>query len=433
MDILQTIDELRSELVQTVRAGSSDEIPWSWVAKATSQILHDHSTGVSRTVLLTELESQWHGSSTSNLHPGVVRTVGPFFHNAGTAPPPASTVFGLRITGTRKLENTDFWIWQVCGAPEPENTGATGVKELKKRNTVDKHMDFFVHQRYYPMLSAFEFEGFFNNSRTMLATGLATADRGGAKQPIRTLLPTTSLAFVLRLKDDPTLAKSLRRHTDEYLLCTVFGVEYTGDRFRTHGAPAFPADQIWCKVETIHAPQMRMKEGRSVLVQEVECFYEHVPGCPLVVLEFWDADMPLVRLFNSGDHLGLLCPLVLARDADVATRAVYGANTIAFCMKAINRHPNTTITQTRVARNDLGFFDYRGYAPRVLLSDLRSDIMHLDLVAHVAQVSGNLPFGPPDDAEDRYVVKLWNPLASVERDVTLWGALGRQCARLRPG
>ncbi|KAJ2776507.1 hypothetical protein GGI15_004823, partial [Coemansia interrupta] len=274
MDIQQTIDELRAELAQTVQAASRDEISWGWVAKAVAKILHDHSTGVSRTVLLTELESQWYAEASSDLYqPGVVRTVGPFFHNAGSTAPPESTVFGLKINNTWKLEHTDFWIWQVSGAPDPENAGnsAAGARDIKKRNTADKQADFFVHQRYYPMLSAREFEGFFSNMRTMLATRLSIADRGGGISgfPVRTLLPTTSLAFVLRLKDDQNLNVSLRRHTDEALMRDVFGVEYNDTRFRKCGPPAFQVDQIWCKVEAIHMPQMRLHDGRKVHVQEV--------------------------------------------------------------------------------------------------------------------------------------------------------------------
>ncbi|KAJ2866260.1 hypothetical protein FB639_005036, partial [Coemansia asiatica] len=67
MDFEQTLDGLREELFSIVRPDKRDDISWSWLATAACRIIGEHSTGVSRTILLTELERQWHALSSSDV------------------------------------------------------------------------------------------------------------------------------------------------------------------------------------------------------------------------------------------------------------------------------------------------------------------------------------------------------------------------------
>ncbi|KAJ2857245.1 hypothetical protein J3B02_001132 [Coemansia erecta] len=441
MDFEQTLDGLREELFSIVRPDKRDDISWSWLATAACRIIGEHSTGVSRTILLTELERQWHALSSSDVqHTEVQRTVGPFYHRAGN--PPSTTVFGLKVDNMRTITGTQIWLWTVSGAPSPSSGNATagGAGGVRKRNTTDMQIDFFVHQRYYAVVCGAEFEGFFSETRTLLATSLWMSDRGGARdgQPLHTLLPTTTLAFVLRIKDDPGISDAMRRHTDEALLQDVFGVAFNGRRFVHCGAPVFNADQVWCKITTIHPAAQTTRDDRSGMCQELECVYEqHGLSAPVVAtIAFWDSDTAAVRLFKTDDYIGLLCPSVRKRNDDgVPISLDYGPQTIAFVMGHVQQQPSTCLTQTDIVRNDLGYFDYGRYAHRLRIGQLRGDMSNVTLLANVLLVSENTPAADPDcegAAIDRCAVRIVDGTDTC--DVTLWGSdLGRQAARIRPG
>ncbi|KAJ1827685.1 hypothetical protein LPJ56_001533 [Coemansia sp. RSA 2599] len=441
MDFEQTLGSLREDLYSIVRPGRRDDISWNWLATAACRVIGEHSTGVSRAILLTELESQWHALSSSEvLQTEVQRTVGPFFNRTGK--PPSTTVFGLKVDNMRTIQGTQIWLWTVSGAPDPRSARPpkAGASAGRKRNTADMQTDFFVHQRYYPLIGGAEFQGFFSKTRTLLATALLMSDRGGAAdgQPIHTLLPTTALAFVLRIKDDPGISDAMRKHTDEALLHDVFGVAFNGRRFVHSGMPVFDADQVWCKITQIHPAAQTTRDGRSGVCQEMECVYEqHGQQAPAVAtIAFWDNDTAAVRLFKADDYIGLLCPVVCERDGGgLPIRLDYGPQTIAFVMGHVQQQPSTCLTQTDIVRNDLGYFDYGRYAHRLRIDQLRGDMSNVTLLANVLLVSENKPVADPDAegaAIDRCAVRLVDSTDTC--DVTLWGSdLGRQAARIRPG
>ncbi|KAJ2590978.1 hypothetical protein H4R99_006917 [Coemansia sp. RSA 1722] len=437
MDFEQTLDSLRDELHSIVRAERRDDISWNWLATAACGIIGEHSTGVSRAILMTELESQWHALSSSEvLNAEVHRTVGYFYSRVGN--PPSTAVFELKIDGMRTIAGTQIWLWTVSGAPEPGGIAAA-AGTARKRNTGDMQIDFFAHQRYYPLIGGAEFQDFFSQTRTLLATALWKSDRGGGSdgQPMYTLLPTTALAFVLRVKDDPGLSDAMRKHTDEALLRDVFGVAFDGRRFEACGAPVFNADQVWCKIAQIHPPTTTTRDGRSGVCQELECVYEQHAQAGAVTVAFWDNDTAVARLFKTDDYIGLLCPVVHTRgDGGLATSLEYGPQTIAFAMGHVQQLPGTCMTQTDIVRNDLGYFDYSRYAHRLRIGQLRSDMSNVTLLATVQLVSENKPVADPDcegATIDRCAVRLVDASAAT-CDVTLWGGdLGRQAARIRPG
>ncbi|KAJ2724194.1 hypothetical protein GGI07_002148 [Coemansia sp. Benny D115] len=436
MEFQQTLDSLIDELASTVGVSRRDKIPWNWVATRSSRLMTENSTGVSRTVLMTELEAQWHRLASSDVQQSEIqRTVAPFYNR--TDNPPPTTIFGLLVDRMHTIPNTRIWLWTVSGAPDPLRTGEQkeGLRGPNRRDTADMQIDMFVHQRYYPMIDGSEFAGFFNQHRTILATTLWMSDRGGSLdgQPVRTLLPTTALAFVLRIKDDPDLPAQLRQHTDEQLLRDIFGVEYRARRFAHVGAPVFNADQVWCKISEIHPPTREIRNGKPSLCLVMECAYEQETQPVPVNIVFWDDDIAVTRLFKSDDYIGLLCPVVKTIGKNGRPSEIeYGPLTIAFVMHHIFYQPHTFVSQSKIARNELGYFDYSRYAHKLKINQLRPDMNNLTLLARVTAVSENMPLDDEQEENcDRYAVRIADDSGTC--DVTFWGDLCRQVSLLQPG
>ncbi|KAJ2883083.1 hypothetical protein IWW38_005588, partial [Coemansia aciculifera] len=207
-----TLNELHASLVKCVRA---ERVPWSWVASTVGQILEEHSSGVSRAVVLAELESAWHkhtsSSSGGDEHDGdVQRTLCGFFLRGNTAPQP-STVFSVQITKLEQVPGTSFWMWHLS--------------DNRRR------MAAFVHSRFYPMIESREFEGFFAaaTGRQAYLAGLECA-RGGEEEY---LLPTAAVVFMLDAGRDARLMR------------LMFGVTVTDGSAAKTEDPEIEAGQVW--------------------------------------------------------------------------------------------------------------------------------------------------------------------------------------------
>ncbi|KAJ2826969.1 hypothetical protein GGI24_002770 [Coemansia furcata] len=380
MEFGQTLSELRVELASCIGSDKIEGIPWSWVAAAVSRILSDHSSGVSRAVVLTELEAAWHRHTSSEEQDSAVqRTLGGFFLRGNTAPALAS-LFELRVVGLTQLPHTSIWMWQLAGSDSAPRKGMRPPQHSSKRQ-----MAAFVHQRFYAMLESAEFEAFFAASRAVYMAGLRTT---ACDDELR-LLPTTAAVFVL---------DAVR---DALLLRAFFGV---ADNVMSLAEPAFDAGQVWGVVDRV-APSA---EHPAAAVVDV---IVRPPGrLPprVVAVEFRGADASLAQAFHRGDCLGLVCA------EEAAGTLAYGAQTLAFVLPAAEKPPEPV-----------------AQPPRVWLSQLRADTSDLTLLVRVVAVSPNIP-ADADGEPFRRALRVADATASC--DVTVWGALAQRTAvRLRAG
>ncbi|KAJ2553326.1 hypothetical protein EV175_002983 [Coemansia sp. RSA 1933] len=435
MEFQSTVISLRDELSTCAGVSDANEIPWCWLAINATKVMGDHSSGLSRTVLLTELEAKWHReASDESLHAEIKRTVGPFYHRESKPSPEA--MFGLKIDGMWSIPGSGIWLWRLSGAPDPVSSGgpvSTGNRSLKARNTADMQIDAFIHQRYYPMIEAIEFSGFFSRKRTLFATGLSVADRGGGTngKPNQTILPTTSLVFELRIKETQGLPEGLRPFTDEPLLENIFGVQYCEGRFIRRSFPAFNADQIWCRIDHIFPPETQYRGNRLVQHQQIQCISEHEDPPRTVNVSFWDKDTAITRLFKQDNYIGLLCPIITSKQPDKTVEVEYGSQTIAFIASPIANPVSMMASQLSIAYNNLGNLDYKRYAHRVYLDRCRANMINLTVLARVVAVSENMPYVDGNDVQDRYALRVEDEKG--RRDLTLWGPVGRQASQLLPG
>ncbi|KAJ2783717.1 hypothetical protein H4R18_001555 [Coemansia javaensis] len=432
MEFGGAVEALRRELAAYVGADGADGIPWNWMAVALARALGEHGSGMARAVALAELETQWHQIASGQvLQEETHRTVAPFFSRG--AKPPHDAVFGLEIASMAQIPGTGIWLWRVTGAPDPPGACENGAARSGRRRHAETHTDAFVHQRYYPMIEAAEFEGFFARRRTLFATNLRMADRGGGcGQPLHTLLPATALAFELRLKGDPGLPLALHPHTDEQTLRDLFGVRYAGGRFCKCAKPLFNADQLWCRVEEIFRPGEGMKGGRLVPSQLVRCVVEHENPAVVVSVTLWGEDVALARLWRPDCYVGFLCPAMVSWTSKTEADVEYGDQTISFVAYPLRRVAEVCASQVSIERNELGLFDYQRFAHRIRLSQCRADMVNVTVLARVVAVSGSLPFAGDDGVViSRHAVRIDD--GSAVRDVTLWGDLSHQAACLLPG
>ncbi|KAJ2660158.1 hypothetical protein IWW48_003105 [Coemansia sp. RSA 1200] len=426
---------LRDELGACIGVSDVSEIPWCWLTVAASKIMSEHSSGLSRTVLLTELEAKWHHESSREiLHTDIHRTVGPFFHREPK--PSQELVFGLEIDNTWTIPGTEIWLWTLSGAPDPAEVGgavAGGSRRPKARNTADMQIDAFIHQRYYPIIEATEFSGFFSHRRTLYMTGLSAADRGGngGGSPNQTILPTALLAFELRIKETKGLPAELRPFTDEPLLESIFGVRYSGERFVRHAQPAFNADQLWCKVDLVCPQETQYRNNRLAPYQVIQGLAEHEDPPRLVNISFWDKDIGVARLFKQDSYIGLLCPIMTSKPSEKTVEVEYGTQTIAFISQELSSAPNTLASQVSIAYNDLGYLDYRRYAHRMYLDRCRPGMVNLSLLVRVVAVSDNIPLVEGERRTERYALRVEDERGTC--DLTLWSKVGQQASRLLPG
>ncbi|KAJ1939965.1 hypothetical protein FBU59_003952 [Linderina macrospora] len=414
MEFSDTLDALREDLAACYQK-QAGEVPWPWIASKTASLLTAHGN-MARAILLAELEASWHSLTAKESADGeVFRTVEPFLGRA--IPPPPSARFHLKVSQTHKLAGTGIWLWSVCGGPSSDSE--------RHLHTAGKHMDMFVHERHCPMIDAKEFAGFFDQ-RCIYATNLKAADRGcGSGRPLLTLLPDCALAFEIKTRaSSGVLQNSIL--TDEPFLRDIFGVANSTEKFVRAGDPIFDANQVWGKIERIERTREEFEDGRPVSYATVSCLVEHADAPYLVSIRFYNADVPLVRLYHDDDYIGLLCA---ERTSD--TEYVYGPQTVAFIMRSTRTSHNET-SQVSVACNDLGFFDYRRYAHRVSIGQLVPEIINLTMMARVVAVSGNFPAQITNGSTlDRYVLRISDGTGVC--DVTVWGELGRAASRVLPG
>ncbi|ORX71098.1 hypothetical protein DL89DRAFT_256159 [Linderina pennispora] len=414
MEFSGTLAALREDLAACCQK-QPGEVPWPWIATKVASLLTAHGN-MTRTVLLTELEASWHSLIAKESADGeIFRTVDPFLGRS--IPPPLSTRFHLKVLQTHKLPGTDIWLWSVCGGP------SSGSE--RRLRTADKHMDMFVHERHCPMIDSKEFAGFFDQ-RCIYATNLKAADRGcGSGRPLLTLLPDCALVFEVKVGASNSALQDTAP-TDELFLRDIFGVAFSRERFVHARDPIFDANQVWGKIERIERTKEEFEDGRPVSYATVSCLIEHAEAPYLVSIRFYDADIPLVRLFHDDDYIGLLC----AEQAS-DTEFVYGPQTIAFIMRGTRASYNET-SQTSVAYNDLGFFDYRRYAHQISIGQLVPEIINLTMMARVVAVSENYPTQVENGSTlDRYVLRIGDGTGVC--DATVWGELGRTAARAMPG
>ncbi|KAJ2058264.1 hypothetical protein GGI08_003465 [Coemansia sp. S2] len=386
MEFGQTLNELRVELANCIGADKAEGIPWSWVATTVSRILSDHSSGVSRAVVLAELESAWHQYTSSEEQDSAVqRTLGGFFHRGNTAPA-LTALFELRIVALEQLAHTSIWMWRLSGS----DTAPKGM--LPPRHSASKQMSAFVHQRFYPMIESAEFEGFFGGRRALYLAGL----RGTACEEELKLLPTTSAVFVLQAGRDARLMRDF------------FGVEVVDNQPVLAKEPAFDAGQVWGVVDIV------LQSGEDHATPH--CAVVEIAVCPagggqprLVAVEFRGADISLAQAFHRGDCLGLVCAA-----AENSSTLSYGAQTLAFVLPAAVKVPEATATGVR--------------SPRVWLSQLRPETSGLTLLVRVMAVSANMP---ADNEPFRRAMRVSDGTAAC--DATVWGALAQRVAQLRAG
>ncbi|KAJ2873638.1 hypothetical protein GGH93_003077 [Coemansia aciculifera] len=388
MEFGQTLNELRAELANCIGADKVEGIPWSWVATAVSRILSDHSSGVSRAVVLAELESAWHQYTSSEEQDSAAqRTLGGFFHRGNTAPA-LTTLFELRIVALEQLAHTSIWMWRLSGS----DSAPKGMRP--PRHSASKQMSAFVHQRFYPMIESAEFEGFFDGNRALYLAGL----RGTACEEELKLLPTTAAVFVLQVERDARLMRDF------------FGAAIVDSQPVLTTEPAFDAGQVWGVVDTVVQSGEEHATPRCAIVEIA--VRPAGGGQPrVVVVEFRGADISLAHAFHRGDCLGLVCAA-----AENPHTLAYGAQTLAFMApgKAPEMAPATMAVGAR--------------SPRVWLSQVRPETSGLTLLVRVMAVSANMP---ADDEPYRRAMRVSDGTAAC--DATVWGTLAQRMAQLRAG
>ncbi|KAJ2031541.1 hypothetical protein IWW57_000664 [Coemansia sp. S610] len=386
MGFEQTLNELQAELATCIQSDNKESIPWSWLATTVSMILSDHSSGVSRPVVLAELEYAWHRYSSSEEQDSAVqRTLGGFFHRNNTAPGLAA-LFELRIAALEQLAHTSIWMWRLSGS----DSAPKGMKPPRHSST--KQMSAFVHQRFYPMIESAEFEGFFSDKRVLYLTGL----RGTASEEVLKLLPTTAAVFVLEVERDARL------------LGEFFGAEVVDGQPVLTKDPAFDAGQVWGVVDTV------IQSGEEPTLSHCAMVEINVHplggGQPrLMAVEFRGADASLANAFHRGDYLGLVC--AVTENSDTLS---YGPQTLAFVLPSTAKVPEALATGLR--------------SPRVWLSQVLPDTSQLTLLVRVVAVSANMP---ADGEPFRRALRVCDGTAT--RDATVWGTLALRVAGLRAG
>ncbi|KAJ2735890.1 hypothetical protein IW152_001188 [Coemansia sp. BCRC 34962] len=385
MGFEQTLNELQAELATCIQS-DKESIPWSWLATAVSLILSDHSSGVSRPVVLAELEYAWHRYSSSEEQDSAVqRTLGGFFLRGNTVPGPAA-LFELRIIALEQLAHTSIWMWRLSGS----DSAPKGMKPPRSSST--KQMSAFVHQRFYPMIESAEFEGFFAGKRALYLTGLC----GTVSEEELKLLPTTAAVFVLELERDARL------------MGDFFGVEIIDDQAVLTKDPAFDAGQVWGVVDTVIQSSEEYAVPHCAIV-EINVHPQGGGQPRLMAVEFRGGDTSLANALHRGDYLGLMC--AIAENSDTLS---YGAQTLAFVLPSTAKAAECQTTGL--------------HSPRVWLAQVRPDTSQLTLLVQVVAVSANMP---ADGEPYRRALRVCDSTGT--RDATVWGALALRVARLRAG
>ncbi|KAI8827770.1 hypothetical protein BJ741DRAFT_628722 [Chytriomyces cf. hyalinus JEL632] len=424
--------------IQTNAPPDTGKPAWPWTARQAAQLVAQFPTGLTRTILLAEMENLWLRSCTKNV--AKLRPV-PNLNTRDDHGVTESDLFAMSIEKAYTLHSkttatpaNHVVILTLSNFDASDGRNA----EHDDASTTQKYfVDMILHRKFFLL-----FEGAVH-IQDLLKNGLYGIRLTGAiltrKTPTQSprFLPTDKLLLLVS-KDAPILEPHFKTRLNTI---TPLQVRQQEKLFN-------------CLVRVLSiaptqdaAPYVKRYNGRvnyskirRVLVTDESLVNE----CHLL---FWDEYCGMADLMECGDWLAIHDVYVhedcfgsggkgRVSDAGGAQVCVleYGMRTVVFCIKGSDAMVKTDSLKRKSAPTDeTESRDLTWFPDPFLVKDIRPLQKNITMLGTIQQMISNAPIeNSKGEKSDRFGLRLRDSTGALQ-DVTLWDAVGRECMKLQLG
>ncbi|KAJ1976381.1 hypothetical protein H4R35_002725 [Dimargaris xerosporica] len=455
-----------------------------WVATVLLDVLDEYPSGLTQSIILTELEGRREDTSDDQYYGLSKRysTVESLMDSSATP----QSVFEMQVVAARVLPNTRIWVLGLQGS-RGSTKGELSVASSSANGAMHT-LELYLHQKFYFLTSDSSYRLVLQCPRSVRFSGARVVQSAG--QSIR-ILPTTLMLFELSWealvrvedlthhhqrygtqslstplpntpsRDQPFPTPSAQIQTDIHFLQTYFTADALND-ITPAAVTQGKEFRLWVKVNMITAPRSTQQDGHlkktQIFVSDPST--QSAQGQP-VALVVWDEQLPLATMLGKGDYLGIYHPTIQAHALLAAVNAApdspeavveleYGPQTILFFIprsRQVSTAPATTTTAPRPTQgtqetssqltlpfatvDEYGVMDCTNYPHRLRVADLQPRMSGMTLVGQIVAVSQNMFIEKQGQRVDRFALRVQDETGIF--DVTCWESLGLQAAQCRVG
>ncbi|XP_028402868.1 uncharacterized protein LOC114525665 [Dendronephthya gigantea] len=341
---IETIDKLVSEFQQ--RLGTTTSIPWGWFFTKLVTLLSRYPTGVTKAIMLSELECSWRKIEKLQAKGGMnsadsLRSIVLSRHLSPQA------VFEVFLKEVKNVEATQ-----------------TRVAVLMEHETSSEHsftMEMYLHQKLYG-----EVEQIMANGYKLRFTGCRLFD--GRRNKSLKLLPSES--FVVLVNDG-----AIHNFT------TLEGLDEMIDSQYINSIIKVKVSEISMK-KSIHCQNGHTANRITVLVSDDIGIQAK--------LNLWEEYLVMAKLFEAGDTLFMKQCFLLPDKSECFTLE-FGPETIIFCQPLT--HEQEILPSQRdgskvfyVSKDNRGMLDFSMYPERLSISEINQNMSNITLTGQVVSV-----------------------------------------------
>ncbi|KAJ3413786.1 hypothetical protein HDV05_007537 [Chytridiales sp. JEL 0842] len=375
-------------------------VSWNWAATKLLDLLSQFPSGVTDSIALSELEVMW-DEARDKFSKGTSKRIESFDGARFGESVSRAKVYEATAKNARMIPNTGTYLLSF----EDGDSGSTVV-------------DMYLHHKFYFLASLPQHPNFFNQ-RVIRMTGTTTTPSSIPKK----LLPTELMLPMLSESNDADVAWLRQQFT--HVLANINVKE----------ARAGAEYYFLLKVQSIIPGPVNIDEkGQTRWVLLNDTLTEE--GAVLVLYE---DQMGMCELFKKGDWLAIRRPYVNTKFHGVP-RLEYGSETVMCCIPSeienelrLSQHKVEDTDDTDALVPDKqGTIDCAPYPHRILIKDVKPNMLNLNLLGKITLMVPNMPCEPEKGKKsDRFGIRLADHTGTT--DITLWDEVGRGCRSFRVG
>lgn len=400
------VSEYRSLLQERLRHSTKPDeriVPWVWVASKLADVLSEFPSGVTKSVIMSELELHWNLRRSLNS----TSTSSKFAGLASIWSQSASSKEGIMMEATvkdfKQLPDTKNILLTICDLQMQESTG----------EILGPSFQMFLHHKFHEFTTEscelrellsnrgirFSLDGiseFGNRQRVMptenmvfLLDETSPADRSFISNTFQDSLPFSEQSYLINRRDI-------------YLLLEVVIVDV--------------------------AVKVRNELGECDSVCK-SVYLRHLSSGKQAILELWNDKKIIGDMIMRGDVIALWRPHISSCQSD-EVRFQYGLDTFIFL---VLRQKTGGDGENAASADEQDRLTLSTEPPNISNIRLRLDSdIGFHLFGIVSRILPNAPLSYGNGhISDRYGLRLSNGIHTV--DVTLWDEVGRSCRHLVEG
>jgi len=433
--LLFPAQETRSNTNQTDSTATFDCVPWSWLVKNVVLLLEKYPSGLTKPVILSELQQMWDEVSIE--------------WQRGTSRK-SQTINSIYDTLTLQTDAIlELWITSVKQLP---GTKTTWIATLSDR--VSEHqIAWYIHRRFFPLIT--NSSPLFKPGRLLRMTNCKLFDTSLSVDEL-SMLPTEHLVIILESHEMSLLPIDTFPKTPQDVIDTFIKFSRTpNSSFYLMGEIRSKGKVEIFRLNDDDIPSKRLKLSISCPTT--------VSSSSIELLRFnfviEEKDFPLRRFFKKGDRLILENPTIKWDTFSQTGDCFYGSNTILYLIPREHEKEVLTMASQRAVENvqdnlsrqlstatsgsqtsqtfrvpidENGNVDLKYFSEQIFVRDLKPKMSNISLLGRILHIQHNIPLIDGENRRERFGI-LFEDTEGTCVEITMWDSVGFRCARYRPG